>query len=188
MVGNHHFHPFANRDEHSWAFWISISTTKWATRGGGLSTNQKAGWVPGLFVFLIQPWAKLQKEMAKRMPGSAAYEGKPEKSLLSSLSLLKDGNVGVFRDSTGSTEFKSTAITRIKAGVEKEFWDQSLGNQELIQRSFDVFIDWTRSVELRALVTERKHEHARGALELLHQNASDATVFCRWEQIPREQI
>ena len=30
---------------------------------------------------LIQPWAKLQKEMAKRRPGSAAYEGKPEKSL-----------------------------------------------------------------------------------------------------------
>ena len=108
---------------------------------------------------------------------------------LSSLSLLKDGNVGIFRDSTGSTEFKifkSTAITRIKAEVEKEFWDQSLGNPQLIQRSFEVFIDWTRPVELRALVTERKHEHARRALKLLHENASDAAVFCRWEQTPRE--
>ena len=42
-------------------------------------------------------------------------------------------------------------------------------------------------MELRALVTERKHEFARGALELLHENASDATVFCKWEQVPREQ-
>ena len=76
------------------------------------------------------------------------------KRFCSSLALLKDGSVGIFRDSTGSTDSRAPRLQGSRLRWKKNFGTSHC--QDLIQRSFDVFMDWTRPVHGAACACDRE--------------------------------